>query len=174
MTLITGVELAELFGLSMPLSEIVLRGSVVYWFLFVVFRFVIRRDVGAVGLADILIIVLVADASQNAMAGEYTSISEGLILIATLIGWNLLLDWMAFHSRRVRRFAEPASLLLVLNGRLLPKNMRKEFITEEELWVQLRQHGVQSLGDVRAVYLEPDGNFSVILHDGKPAKARES
>ncbi len=169
MTLSAGVDLAELFGLSTPFFEIILRGSVVYWFLFIVFRFVIRRDVGAVGLADVLIIVLVADASQNAMAGEYTSVSDGLILIATLIGWNLLLDWLAFHFRGIRRFAEPASLLLVLNGRLLPKNMRKEFITEEELWVQLRQHGVQRLDEVKAVYLEPDGNFSVIMRDGSAA-----
>lgn len=169
MTLPAGVDPAELFGLSTPFFEIIVRGSVVYWFLFVIFRFVIRRDVGAVGLADVLIIVLVADASQNAMAGEYTSISDGLLLIATLIGWNLLLDWLAFRFRRVRRFAEPASLLLVLNGRLLPKNMRKEFITEEELWSQLRQHGVQKLDDVKAVYLEPDGNFSIILCDGSAA-----
>ena len=69
----------------------------------------------------------------------------------------------------MRRFAEPASLLLVLNGRLLPKNMRKEFITEEELWIQLRKHGVQRLTEVKAVYLEPDGNFSVILRDGSTA-----
>jgi len=172
-TLSPGVDLAELFGLSTPFVEIVIRGSVVYWFLFVIFRFVIRRDVGAVGLADVLIIVLVADASQNAMAGEYTSITDGLILIATLIGWNLLLDWLAFRFRRVRRFAEPASLLLVLNGRLLPKNMRKEFITEEELWSQLRQHGVQRLNEVKAVYLEPDGNFSIIMLNGSSAaKAR--
>lgn len=170
MTLPAGVDVAELFGLSTPFFEIIVRGSVVYWFLFAVFRFVIRRDVGAVGLADVLIIVLVADASQNAMAGEYTSISDGLILIATLIGWNLLLDWLAFRFRRVRRFAEPASLLLVLNGRLLPKNMRKEFITEEELWSQLRQQGVQRLSEVRAVYLEPDGNFSIITQDGASAK----
>lgn len=170
MTLPAGVDVAELFGLSTPFFEIIVRGSVVYWFLFAVFRFVIRRDVGAVGLADVLIIVLVADASQNAMAGEYTSISDGLILIATLIGWNLLLDWLAFRFRGVRRFAEPASLLLVLNGRLLPKNMRKEFITEEELWSQLRQQGVQRLSEVRAVYLEPDGNFSIIMQDGTSAK----
>lgn len=169
MTLPAGVDPVELFGLSTPFFEIIVRGSVVYWFLFLVFRFVIRRDVGAVGLADVLIIVLVADASQNAMAGEYTSISDGLILIATLIGWNLLLDWLAFRFRRVRRFAEPASLLLVLNGRLLPKNLRKEFITEEELWSQLRQHGVRKLDEVKAVYLEPDGNFSIIMRDGAAA-----
>ncbi len=171
MTLPAGVDVAELFGLSTPFFEIIVRGSVVYWFLFVIFRYVIRRDVGAVGIADVLIIVLVADASQNAMAGGYTSISDGLILIATLVGWNFLLDWLAYRFRRMRRFVEPASLLLVLNGRLLPKNMRKEFITEEELWSQLRQHGVQQLGEVKAVYLEPDGNFSIIMRDAAAADA---
>lgn len=163
--MIAGVDWADVFGLSTPVVEIVVRGSAVYWFLFVIFRFVIRRDIGSVGVADVLIIVLVADASQNGMAGEYTSVTDGLILIATLIGWNVLLDWLAFRYRFVRRFAEPSILMLVRNGRLLLKNMRREFITEEELWTQLRKEGIEHLSQVKAVYLEPDGNFSVIRID---------
>lgn len=160
--MIAGVDWADVFGLSTPVVEIVVRGSAIYWFLFVIFRFVIRRDIGSVGVADVLIIVLVADASQNGMAGEYTSVTDGLILIGTLIGWNVLLDWLAFRYRFVRRFAEPSTLMLVRNGRLLLKNMRREFITEEELWAQLRKEGIEHLSQVKAVYLEPDGNFSVI------------
>lgn len=163
--MIAGVDWAGVFGLSTPVVEIVVRGSAIYWFLFVIFRFVIRRDIGSVGVADVLIIVLVADASQNAMAGEYTSVTDGLILIATLIGWNVLLDWLSFRYRFVRRFAEPSTLLLVRNGRLILKNMRREFITEEELWTQLRKEGIEHLSQVKAVYLEPDGNFSVIRAD---------
>ncbi len=155
-------SLAGLFRLSVPAWEIVLRGSAVYAFLFIVFRFVIRRDVGAVGIADVLLIVLVADASQNAMSGGYTTVSEGLLLISTLIGWNVLLDWMAFRWRWVRRIVEPSTLPLVRDGRLLRKNMRRELITEEELWARLREQGIDSLTQVKAAYLEPDGNFSVI------------
>ncbi len=165
MNLLAGIDFRTLFGLSMPVFELVLRGSAVYWFLFIVFRFVIRRDVGSVGLADVLIIVLVADASQNAMAGEYTTITEGLILISTLIGWNILLDWLAFRFHWIRRFAEPSTMLLVRNGRLLLRNMRREFITEEELWAKLRQEGIEHLSQVKAAYLEPDGNFSVIRNE---------
>lgn len=160
--MIAGVDWADVFGLSTPVVEIVVRGSAIYWFLFVIFRFVIRRDIGSVGVADVLIIVLVADASQNGMAGEYTSVTDGLILIGTLIGWNVLLDWLAFRYRFIRRFAEPSTMLLARNGRLLLKNMRREFITEEELWAQLRKQGIEHLSQVKAVYLEPDGNFSVI------------
>jgi hypothetical protein len=86
MTGFLGLDWSEIFSLSLPVTEIVVRGTVFYWFLFLVFRFVIRRDVGAVGIADILVVVIVADASQNAMAGEYKSIADGMVLVSTLIG----------------------------------------------------------------------------------------
>lgn len=156
------IDWEELFGLSLPLFEIVLRGSLFYWFLFFVFRFLIRRDVGAVGIADILIVVIIADASQNAMAGEYRSITDGMVLVMTLIGWNMFLDWASFHFKPFRRFAEPAPLCLIRNGRLLPRNMRKEFITEDELWSKLRQEGIISLEEIREAYLEADGQISIV------------
>jgi len=159
-----GLDWGEMFGLSMPVAEIIVRGTAVYWFLFLIFRFVIRREVGAVGIADILVLVIVADASQNAMAGEYTSVTDGLILVSTLIGWNFLFDWMSFRFPPFRRFAEPSPLCLVEKGRLNKRNMRKEFITEEELWAKLREEGVESLQEVKKAYLETDGAISVIKH----------
>ncbi len=163
--MLNGVDLAELFGLSTPFLEIVLRGSAMYWFLFLIFRFIIRRDIGSVGLADILILVIFSDASQNAMAGEYTSVTDGMVLVATLIGWNVLFDWMSFRFRVFRRFAEASALQLVAQGRMLRRNMRQEFITEDELWSQLRQQGIERLDQVKDVYLEPDGSFSVTRAD---------
>ena len=156
------IDWGELFGLSMPLAEIVIRGSAMYWFLFLVFRFVVRRDVGAVGIGDLLVLVIVADAVQNAMAGEYKSVTDGIVLISTLIGWNFLLDMLSYRFVAFRRFAEPPPLCLVKNGQMLKHNMRQEFITEDELWQKLREHNVESLNQVKGVYLEPDGAFSVI------------
>jgi uncharacterized membrane protein YcaP (DUF421 family) len=78
----------SLFAVNVPPFEIFVRGTLIYWFLFGVFRFVLHRDVGGLGIADLLLLVLVADAAQNAMAGDYQSISEGLILVTTIIGWN--------------------------------------------------------------------------------------
>jgi uncharacterized membrane protein YcaP (DUF421 family) len=96
------------------------------------------------------------------MSGEYTSITDGMVLVATLIGWNVLLDWACYRYPRIRRLAQPRPLALVQGGRLLRQNMRKEFITEEELWSHLRQGGVESLEDVKAAYMETDGEISVI------------
>lgn len=162
MNSLLAVDVAELFQLSLPAAEIVLRGTVIYWFLFFLFRFVLRRDVGAVGIADILVLVIIADAAQNAMAGDYKTISDGILLVSTLVGWNLALDWLSFHCKPFRRFAAPRTLCLVKDGCMQKRNMRREYITEDELWSQLRLNGVKSLDQVKEVYLEPDGGFSII------------
>lgn len=160
-----GLDWNEMFALSMPMAEIVIRGSAMYWFLFLTFRFVIRRDVGSVGIADILLLVIVADASQNAMAGEYTSVTDGMVLVGTLIGWNMLLDWLSFRFKAFRRFAEPSVLYLVRDGRMLRRNMRREFISEDELWAKLRYAEVTDLAQVKLAALEADGEISVIKYE---------
>lgn len=159
-----GLDWGEMFGLSMPVAEIIVRGTAVYWFLFLIFRFIIRREVGAVGIADILVLVIVADASQNAMAGEYTSVTDGLILVSTLIGWNFVFDWLSFRFPAFARFAQPTPLHLIKEGQMNKRNMRKEFITEDELWSKLREQGIESLQEVKQAYLESDGEISVIKY----------
>ena len=103
-------EIAALFELSVHPGELILRGTLMYWFLFLLLRFVTRRDIGSVGVADILLLVLIADASQNGMAGGYTSVTDGFILVATIAGWNWLLDWAAFRFLSVRRLVESRPL----------------------------------------------------------------
>jgi len=138
------VDWQALFSFSVAPLELVVRGSAIYWFLFAIFRVVLRRDVGAIGVADILLLVLVADAAQNAMAGEYRSISDGIVLVSTIIGWNVVLDWLAFRFPAARRVIEPPALPLVRDGRILPRNLRHEFITVEDLRAKLREQGVET------------------------------
>lgn len=156
------LDWTELFGFSVSPWELVVRGSVMYWFLFLLFRFIIRRNVGAVGIADILLLVIVADASQNAFSGEYRSIADGIVLVGVLIGWNYFLDWVNFRWPAFRRFAQPPPLLLVHNGELMRRNLRAERITEEELQAKLREQGVASIDAVKSAYMESDGQVSVI------------
>jgi uncharacterized membrane protein YcaP (DUF421 family) len=156
------MDWSALVELNVAPWELIVRGSLMYWFLFLVFRFLLRRDIGTIGVADVLLVVLIADASQNAMTGGYTSVAEGLILVSTLIGWNLILDWLAFHSTRVERFVEPPPLQLIKRGRINRKHLRAELVTQSELWAHLRQAGIESLDEVRSAWLESDGKFSVI------------
>lgn len=157
--------LRDLFAIHVPVPELVLRGSLVYWLLFSIFRFVLRRDVGAVGIADILLLVIVADAAQNAMAGGYDTFAEGAILVCTIVGWNWLLDVLSWRFTLVRRFSMPTRLTLVRDGVMQLRNMRREYITREELEQKLREQGIPKLADVEIAYLEGDGQISVIKRE---------
>jgi uncharacterized membrane protein YcaP (DUF421 family) len=158
-------QIADLFRFTVSPWELIFRGSVIFWLLFLIFRFVLRRDVGSVGLADILVLVVVADASQNAMAGEYKTISEGATLILTIVGWNWLIDRMALEFPKIARFIEPPPLALIRHGKILHRNLRQEMITLDELQSQLRLAGVESPTDVKCAFIEPDGAFSVVPYE---------
>jgi uncharacterized membrane protein YcaP (DUF421 family) len=160
-------ELLDLFRLQHPIWEMVLRGTVIYIGLLLVFRFLLHRDVGSMSVADLLFVVLVADASSNAMQGDYRGIGDGLVLIGTMIAWNYALDWLAFRSAAVARLLEGPPEVLVRHGRLNRRAMKRELITEDELLGKLRQQGVEHLADVRIAQLESDGNLSVFRRNGQ-------
>jgi len=164
---------SELFALRTPLPEIIIRGTAVYLFIFLVFRFVLRRDVGAMGVADLLLLVLVADAAQNAMAANYHTITDGLVLIATIVGWNWLLDWLSYRSAFVARLTTPNVLPLVIDGRLQHRNLTREMIGIDELMAKLREQGVESLAQVKSARLESDGEISVIRRASRAGRARK-
>lgn len=167
------MDWSSLFEFNVPVLELVARGTLMYWLIFLIFRFVTRRDVGAVGIADVLILVLVADAAQNAMSGGYDTVAEGAVLVGTLIGWNVLFDWAAFHFEGFRRFVEPKPMLLIQHGKVLYRNLRREFVTLDELKEQLRQHGIVNFADVRSAFMESDGKFSVIPYPSARGGSQE-
>lgn len=156
------------FGVN-PL-ELMLRGTAVYWFLFLLFRFVLRRDAGSMGIADILLVVLIADASQNAMAAGYQTLADGFVLVATLAGWNWLIDWAGYRYPALRRIAEAAPVVLVRHGRLVRRNLRREMISIPELMALLREHGVDKLAEIGFARMESDGEISVIRVRARPGQ----
>ena len=160
------IDWKAVFVPSLPIGEIILRGTIVYLFIFTVFR-VLRRGAGGLGISDLLVVVLIADAAQNAMASEYKSITEGLILVATIVFWDYFVDWLGYRFPAVRRLVQPAPLLLIKDGRIQRRNLRQEMITEEELKGQLREQGVESVEAVKQSYMEADGRISVIKKDGE-------
>lgn len=87
--------------------EFVLQGTAIYLLLFVLSRFVIRREIIRFGIAELLVLVLIANATQNAVTGEYTTLSENAILAGTLLAWHLLLrSALALRHRLVRRIRQ--------------------------------------------------------------------
>ena len=148
------------------LIEILIRGTIMYLGMFALLR-VFRRQAGSLGIADLLVIVVIADAAQNGMAGDSKSITEALLLVTTIVLWDWLFDWLGFRSKFAEGILEHGKLILIKNGRILRKNLDKELITEDELKSQLRQQGVENVSDVKECYLESNGKFSVITYDDK-------
>ena len=164
----------EFLGFDIPaalipdvsLFETVVRGIVMYLSIFVLLRVILRGRTSGVTVSDLLVLVLIADAAQNAMAADYMTITNGLVLVATIVVTSVALDWLAFRFERVRRFVHPERKPLVVDGRMLRKTMNEELITEDELFTQLRMNGVEDLAEVKAVYLEGNGAISVIKRSG--------
>ena len=159
------VNWSQLFIPSVPIAETMVRGSCMYLALFVMLRF-FRRQTGSIGTADLLVLLLIADAAQNGMAGESKSVTEALVLIGVIILWDYVIDWLGFKSSFMAKILDPEPLVLVKNGRMMRRNMESEMITEDELMAQLRQQGIENIEQVKQCCLESSGDFSVIKVDG--------
>jgi uncharacterized membrane protein YcaP (DUF421 family) len=155
------VDWHALFVPSASIAEIVIRGIITYFVLFGVLR-VMRRETGAIGISDLLVVVLIADAIQNGMAGSYTSITEGVVLVVTIALCDYLLDWVGYRFPSFQRILRPAPLLLIDNGTVNRRNLRQEMITMEELMSLLREQGVDDVAEVKRCFLEGDGKISVV------------
>src|SRR5690349_14012539 len=163
--MIDRIDWNSIFAPDTPFLEIIVRGTVMYLSLVILLRIVLKRQTGTLGVTDLLLITLLADASQNAMAGEYKSLPDGILLVGTIIFWNYALDWLSFKVRWFERLIEPPPLPLIKQGTLLRRNMRRELVTEAELLGQLREQGVEDFSQVKAAYIESDGRISVIKED---------
>jgi uncharacterized membrane protein YcaP (DUF421 family) len=162
---LTLIDWQKMFVPEQQVLDILLRGTLVYLLLFLVMRFFLRRRTGGLGMADILVVVLIADAVQNAMGSDYKSVTEGGLLVLTISFWDFLLDWIGHRIPWLRRLTRPSPLLLIEDGRLLRRNMRQEMITTEELLSQLRQEGIDDPREVKRAFLEGDGHMSVLRRD---------
>jgi len=155
------------------LIEVFLRGTITYVGLFAILRFFMKRQTGVIGIADLLIVVLIADAAQNAMSADYKTLTEGAVLVLTIVFWNFAIDWLGYHVPWFARFTRPRALLLIQQGRMLRKNMESEMITTEELLSQLRQQGVSDPSEVERAFLEGDGRISVIRRDREETQKKD-
>jgi uncharacterized membrane protein YcaP (DUF421 family) len=156
------VDWHALFVPSTPLLEILVRGTLIYLGLFVLLRVVLKRESGTLGITDMLLVVMIADAAQNGLAGEYRSITEGIILVCTILFWSFALNWLGFHFPKLDKLIKPDKLLLVKDGRMIKENMRRELITRQELMSEVRSNGLADLDGIAEAYMEPSGRISII------------
>ena len=140
-----------------------------YLIIFGLMRVVLKRQAGGIGTTDVLVIVLLAEVAGNGFSADYQSLSEGAVLVGTVLFWSYAIERLVHRFPAVERLLRPPTLLLVEDGRMLRRNMRAELVTQEELMAQLRENGVDDIGEVKRACMEADGMISVVTRlPGRP------
>lgn len=171
MTAFETPDWAQVLVPDLALAESFLRGSLVYLALIVLFRLVLKRQSGSLGLPDIMLVVLVSECVSNALSASAKSVPNGLAAVGALLFWNYALDRLAERWPYLRRRLEPEPVQIVKDGEPVRENLDAEGITDDELRGQLRQNGVEDVAQVKAAFVESEGGVSVIKKDdsGPPA-----
>ena len=155
----------EMLVLSIPLLELVARGTVIYLALIVAMRVVGQREVGGIGMTDLLVVVLVVEAAGVGLRGETTSIGDSLVLVATVLAWSVAIDAITYRWPRVAKLLKARPKAIIRNGTFDRHVMHREFMTRDEVLSQLRLHGITDPAAVHRAYIEPNGMVSVIRQD---------
>jgi uncharacterized membrane protein YcaP (DUF421 family) len=151
-----------LVHLGTPAWQIVVRTLVVYFVVLAGLRLFGKRQLGQMNIADLVMILLIANAVQNAMVGPDVSLPGGLVAAVVLLAVNYLVTRALSRSREAQRLLEGAPTLLVKDGDYVLQGLLHEGIAKEEVQMAIREHGIADASEVRAAYLEPDGTISVV------------
>lgn len=152
----------SIFVPDASLFESFLRGSVIYLSILVLFRIVMKRQSGSLGLPDVMLVVLVSECVSSGLSSETKSVLNGLVAVSALLFWSYVLDRLGHRWHLFQRLLEPQPVVLVENGKPNRENLDREGITDEELLSQVREHGIDDLKRVKTAILESEGTLSVI------------
>ena len=142
--------------------EIILRSIVVYLVILAGFRLAGKRHISQLSLIDFALILLISNAVQNAMVGNDSSLVGGIVAAVSLLATNLILTRFIFKSKRTKEFFVGEPKLLVRNSMIIKSSMDHEELSDDDLTEAIREHGFDSLKDVRTAILELDGSISII------------
>lgn len=155
-----------MFDLGVPLWEIVLRTAVVYIVVLGLLRLGGKRELGQMSPADLVVILIIANAVQNAMNGGDVSLIGGIASAATLVGMNLVLGRFGRRIPILGRLVVEEPTLLLQDGRPIPENLKSEHVDLGEIEMAAREHSIADLNEVAAAILEIDGSISIIPKKG--------
>ena len=154
-----------MWQLGTPPLELVARAAIVYLLFLVALRVFGKREVGQFTLFDLALVLLAANALQPAITGPDNSITGAAIIVATIFLLNLGVAQLRERVPLVRRLLEPAPTVLARDGSWIPAALEREGLDDTDTAAALREHGVESIQDVRLAVLEEDGSISIVPVD---------
>jgi uncharacterized membrane protein YcaP (DUF421 family) len=158
--------------LAIPVWNIALRTAAIYLVILLGLRLAGKREIGQMTVFDLVVLLLIANAVQNAMVGPDTSLAGGVLAAVVLLVLNAVVARLRLRWPRLRRFVEGSPTLLVLHGEVIADHLRREGLDQETLEAALREHGVADLSDVEMAVLEIDGSISVVPAGGTTKRVK--
>ncbi len=153
------------FRLDAGLLEIVVRTAIIYAVLFLGLRLMGKRELGQMTAFDLVVILVISNAVQNAMVGQDTTVTGGIVAAFTLLIANRLVAWARLRVPIFGRLAEGNPTVLVSDGKFIEANLKQEQVVPDEVLTAMREHGVADLKQVASAVLEMDGSISIIPKD---------
>ncbi|OGC79929.1 MAG: hypothetical protein A2145_05390 [candidate division Zixibacteria bacterium RBG_16_40_9] len=157
---------------NQTLLEIVLRAAIIYVVVLIGIRITGKREVGQMTPFDLVLLLLIANAVQNAMVGPDTSITGGLVAAGTLLLVNVVVSYLVWRYKKIRKVVEGTPSLLIHSGKIIKQNLAKEKVPLEALHQALREHGVATIEEVKLAVLEIDGTISVLKNQEMPTEMK--
>jgi len=153
--------------------KIILSNSAVYLFIIIAIRLFGKKELAQLSIIDLVFILLISNAVQNAMVGSDSSLTGGLVAASTLFMINYLFKYLLYRFPKLGNIVQGTELMLIYNGQLNESNLVKARITREEILEAVREHGVAEIRNVDLAVLEIDGNISIISNDFKHRTIRK-
>lgn len=148
-----------------PILDVVIRSVCVYLFMVIAIRLFGKNQLSQLNAGDVVLLLLISNAVQNAMVGENTSLEGGLVAALVLFVANFIVKRLMFSNRKFESFMEEDPVVLIKDGKVDENALNKVKISKDELEEAVREHGVDGIKKVKLSILEVDGNISVISED---------
>jgi uncharacterized membrane protein YcaP (DUF421 family) len=149
------------------------KTAVIYVFLIAGLRLLGKRELGQMSIYDLVLIVVIANAVQNAMVGDDNTLGGGMVAALTLLLMNRAITWLMLKQPGFREWMVGAPVLIVRDGKPLQDVMRRERLTREHLLAAMREHGIGDLEDVQMAVLEVDGAISIVSKEASVHRTRK-
>ena len=152
-------SLHNMFQLALPVAEKMIRPAIIYLFLVLALRIFGKRELAQLNPFDLVVLLSLSNTVQNAIIGEDTSVTGGLIGAFTLLAVNYLVVRFLFKHRRLDQLFEGTPTVLIENGKIIERSLAKELLTKSELLTVAHRQGFSSLDEIEHCVIEPGGSF---------------
>lgn len=145
--------------------SVISRSVIVYLFIVIAIRLLGKKELSQLSVLNLVLILLIANAVQNAMVGSNTTLLGGLVAAASLFAIDYMLEHLISRSKKLEGIVQGHPIMLIYHGRVIEQNIQKVDISPDELEAGVREHGVSAIKDVDLAVLEVDGNMSVLANN---------